>query len=71
VRYAVHDRAPDDPSVETQALPDDAFGVWGLAWTPSATIDGALELTRGGGRREVLAVLVKGRADRGWRDGVR
>jgi hypothetical protein len=39
------DRAPDDPSAETQEILDDAFGVWGLAWTPSATIDGALELT--------------------------
>lgn len=24
---------------------DDAFGVWGLSWTPAASIDGALELT--------------------------
>lgn len=38
-------RAPGDPAIETRALLDDAFGVWGLAWESSATIDGALELT--------------------------
>lgn len=38
-------RASDDPSDEAQAMLDDAFGVWGLAWTPAASIDAALELT--------------------------
>lgn len=38
-------RPTDDPTAETRTLLDDAFGVWGLSWTTSTTIDGALELT--------------------------
>lgn len=38
-------RASDDPSAHVRELLDEAFGAWGLAWAPSDSIAGAVELT--------------------------